>query len=377
MPSEPRPPRRRWPFGVAAGLVVAGVIGVAVGLTSGGTASTAEPVATTTTPKSVACNPGQHQSTPEAYYDCVNGAWVRGTAPTPTTTTPPATVPPTAPPTTAPPTTEAPTTVPPTTQPVETTTPPPPPPGPAPTINITCPTPKNSGADSLRADFGYDFHATTPALVRWGIEYGDGRSYTADNEAKARTQVFWHYYRSPGTFTVTAWVEDAIGRRASDSCQFTWTQPPPPPTPTADHRHHPTEIVPDPPYRFRQTADGEPIRWRACLAMHWRYNPAGEPSPGTINVVRAAVAEISAASGIEMIEDGVTSIDVSDPDQVLPSLAEGEVVIGFAPPGSPAIPRSVRRDLPADVEPTPLSWAPARLGGDGADITRRIRGDQP
>ena len=30
MPSEPRPPRRRWPFGVAAGLVVAGVIGVAV-----------------------------------------------------------------------------------------------------------------------------------------------------------------------------------------------------------------------------------------------------------------------------------------------------------------------------------------------------------
>ena len=227
------------------------MIGVAVVLTSGGTASTAEPVAATTTPKPVACNPGQHQSTPEAYYDCVNGAWVRGTAPTPTTTTPPATAPPTTePPTTAPPTTEAPTTVPPTTQPVpKPQHRPPPPPGPAPTINITCPTPKNSGADSLRAEFGYDFHATTPALVRWGIEYGDGRSYTADNEAKARTQVFWHYYRSPGTYTVTAWVEDAIGRRASDSCQFTWRKPrrrrpTQPPTPQP-------EIVPDPPYRVQ------------------------------------------------------------------------------------------------------------------------------
>ena len=59
-------------------------------------------------------------------------------------------------------------------------------------------------------------------------------------------------------------------------------------------------------------------------------------------MVRAAVAEISAASGIEMIEDGVTSIDVSDPNQALPSLAEGEVVIGFAPPGSPAIQRCRR-----------------------------------
>ena len=303
MPSEQRPSRRRWPFGVAAGLAVAGVIGVAVGLSSGGTASTAEPVATTTTPMPVACDPGQHQSTPEAYYDCVNGAWVRGTAPTTTTTAPPATVPPTAPPATDPPTTEAPTTVPPTTQPVETTTPPPPA-GPAPTINITCPTPKNGGADSLRADFGYDFHATTPALVRWGIEYGDGRTYSADNEAKARTQVFWHYYRSPGTFTVTAWVEDAIGRRASDSCQFTWRKPPPPtrqpPAPQPEIVPAPQpEIVPDPPYRFRQTADGEPIRWRACLSMHWRYNPVGEPSPAAIDVVRAAVAQISAASGID------------------------------------------------------------------------------
>jgi hypothetical protein len=76
------------------------------------------------------------------------------------------------------------------------------------------------------------------------------------------------------------------------------------------------------------------------MVMHWSYNPASEPSPGTIKVVRAAMAQISAASGIEMIEVGVTSIDVSDRDQALPNLGEGEVIIGWAPPGSPAIPHA-------------------------------------
>ncbi len=243
----------------------------------------------------------------------------------------------------------------------ETTAPAPPPPGPAPTIDITCPT-KTSAAASLRAEFGYDFQATTPELVRWGIEYGDGRSYSADNEAKARAQVYWHWYRSPGTYTVTAWVEDAIGRRASDSCVFTWTQPPPSPRPPTTQPPAPQpEIVPDPPYQFEQTADGEPIRWRGCMPMHWRYNPAGEPSPGAIEVVRAALAQISAASGVEMIEDGVTSIDVSDGNQVLPSLAEGEVVIGFAPPGSPAIqPNGTYEGLPAGYDPNVFVWGSPR-----------------
>ena len=258
MPTEPRPPRRRWPFGVAAGLVVAVVIGVAVILTSGGTVSIAEPVAATTTPKPVACNPGQHNTTPEAYYDCVNGAWVPGEAPTPTTTTPPST----------------------------------------------------------------------------------GAHGTAD-QPKHRATV------PPTTVPPT-------------------TTPPPTTQPPAPQ----PEIVPDPPYRFRQTADGEPIRWRACLSMHWRYNPAGEPSPGAIDVVRAAVAEISAASGVQMIEDGVTSIDVSDPNQALTNLAEGEVVIGFASPGSPAIPLAGSdEDLPANVDPNAFVGSSARTQPSGADIT--------
>ena len=226
----------------------------------------------------------------------------------------------------------------------ETTAPAPPPPGPAPTIDITCPT-KTSAAASLRAEFGYDFQATTPELVRWGIEYGDGRSYSADNEAKARAQVYWHWYRSPGTYTVTAWVEDAIGRRASDSCVFTWTQPPPSPRPPTTQPPAPQpEIVPDPPYQFEQTADGEPIRWlRLHASMRWRsrHNPAGEPSPGAIEVVRAAMAQISAdLMGSRRSRTASRRSTCPIPVGSLPSLAEGEVVIGFAPPGSPAIPPS-------------------------------------
>jgi hypothetical protein len=184
-----------------------------------------------------------------------------------TTEAPTTEAPTTAPPTTSPPATTPVTTVPPSTQPSPATPPPPPPPGPAPTISIACPNPSSSGANSVRADFAFDFQATNPALVRWGMEYGDGRSDTANDEAKARREVFWHRYRAPGTFTATAWVEDAIGRRASDSCEFTWTpvvttsppqvpQAPPvpqlPQAPQVTTTPHPTDpaSLPDPDIAF-------------------------------------------------------------------------------------------------------------------------------
>lgn len=95
--------------------------------------------------------------------------------------------------------------------------------------------------------------------------------------------------------------------------------------------------------------------------MHWKYNPAGEPSSGAIDVIRAALAEISAASGVEMIEDGDTSIDVSDPNQADPQIAEGEVVIGFAPPGSPAI-------QPSEYYADKFVWGSAHVLSQGPDI---------
>src|SRR5262249_51188790 len=151
-------------------------------------------------------------------------------------------------------------------------------------------------------------------------------------------QMFWHRYSAPGTYTVTAWVEDAIGRRASDSCRFTWTRPAPPTRPPATPTIRP-EIVPNPAYQFERADDGQPITWAPCTVMHWSYNPAGEPSPATIKVVRAALAKISAASGIDMVEDHVIA-DVSDPRQVLAASTTGEVIIGWAPQGSPAIPQA-------------------------------------
>jgi len=131
------------------------------------------------------------------------------------------------------------------------------------------------------------------------------------------------------------------------------------------------EIVPDPLYLFEKADDGEPIRWPACTPMHWRYNPAGEPSSGAIEVVRGALSEISAAAGIQMIDDGVTSIDVSDPDQD-DEVAEGEVVIGFAPPGSPPIQRSGSPDDASSSESSAFVWGSARARWRGSDITRAV-----
>ena len=114
--------------------------------------------------------------------------------------------------------------------------------------------------------------------MRWGIEYGDGRSYTADNEAKARTQVFWHYYRSPGTFTVTAWVEDAIGRRASDSCQFTWRKPAlTTAAPTTTARPAEDAVVGD----TIKISDGALARVNSVTANAAPLNEFATPEPGT------------------------------------------------------------------------------------------------
>jgi hypothetical protein len=102
------------------------------------------------------------------------------------------------------------------------TPPPPPPPGPAPVIRISCPTPQMAPADTVRVDFGYTYYATSPQLVEWGMDYGDGHHDTSTDEATARNRVFWHRYRSPGAYHATAWVVDAIGRRATASCDWPW-----------------------------------------------------------------------------------------------------------------------------------------------------------
>lgn len=96
--------------------------------------------------------------------------------------------------------------------------------------------------------------------------------------------------------------------------------PAPPPRAVASVQ---PEIVPNPPYAFSLTPSGQPIAWKSCLTLHWVYLADGEPSPEAINVIREAMAQTSAASGIEVIEDG----GMPDPAQPTP---EGLVIIRYA-----------------------------------------------
>jgi hypothetical protein len=52
--------------------------------------------------------------------------------------------------------------------------------------------------------------------------------------------------------------------------------------------------------------DGSPIRFDPCRPVHWVLNPDGMPEGGE-QLLRAAVAEISAATGLAFVDDGVTT----------------------------------------------------------------------
>ena len=70
-------------------------------------------------------------------------------------------------------------------------------------------------------NFGYSFNSWEP-IVEWGMDYGDGNSFVAHNEAEAHRDVYWHKYYSPGSYTARAWVVDSFGRRDDATCIFTW-----------------------------------------------------------------------------------------------------------------------------------------------------------
>ena len=57
--------------------------------------------------------------------------------------------------------------------------------------------------------------------------------------------------------------------------------------------------------------DGSPIRFDPCRPLHWVLNPDGMPDGGE-RLLRDAIAEISAATGLAFVDDGVTTERVSD-----------------------------------------------------------------
>jgi hypothetical protein len=104
-----------------------------------------------------------------------------------------------------------------------TTAAPPAPPtiGPPPYVGLNCGQPVAGIYNSYHIDFGYSVRTWTP-IVEWGIDYGDGNQFAAHDEATARQDVYWHDYRSPGSYPVNTWLIDAFGRRVDASCTFTW-----------------------------------------------------------------------------------------------------------------------------------------------------------
>lgn len=104
------------------------------------------------------------------------------------------------------------------------------------TVEIDCP-------DDLRYPWGstaevtFGYYITDPAAVveQWSMQYGDASAYTAESREDAETNLFWHDYDTPGTYTALATLTDALGRTATDTCTFTfsWEDPPqaaPPPS---------------------------------------------------------------------------------------------------------------------------------------------------
>ncbi len=56
---------------------------------------------------------------------------------------------------------------------------------------------------------------------------------------------------------------------------------------------------------IQTTPDGRPVTYDPCRPIHYVVNPTGMPDGG-LELVRMAVREISAASGLAFAEDGVT-----------------------------------------------------------------------
>lgn len=98
----------------------------------------------------------------------------------------------------------------------------------APTVSLECGPAVVGDWEWYRIEYGYLIEPSAP-LVEFGMDYGDGRSYVAYDEASAVRDVYWHKYTSPGVYTATAWVVDSNGLRGQASCIFRWDVPAPVP----------------------------------------------------------------------------------------------------------------------------------------------------
>ena len=131
-------------------------------------------------------------------------------------------------------------------------------------------------------------------------------------ELVAKTQVSWRPSRLESAFkTRTMRPRTRISAPAPAPSPTTSTprapEPVPAPVPT-------TQPVPPPPpapvtstsYAFAATDQGQPVRWNPCVALQWVFSTAGAPAGG-LELARAAVANLAAATGIDMVYAGTTT----------------------------------------------------------------------
>jgi hypothetical protein len=59
-------------------------------------------------------------------------------------------------------------------------------------------------------------------------------------------------------------------------------------------------------YAFDTVIDGNPVRWDACLPIHYVVSGA-EPFTGANALLKQVLAEVSAASGLAFVDDGATT----------------------------------------------------------------------
>ena len=89
-------------------------------------------------------------------------------------------------------------------------------------VTVTCPPAETEAVGSYRAEFEVETYS--PVDIRqWGIDYGDGRSYTAGSEATAEEELWWHNYYETGSFEVKVWTIDVNGERTEGTCTVTWS----------------------------------------------------------------------------------------------------------------------------------------------------------
>jgi len=89
-------------------------------------------------------------------------------------------------------------------------------------------------------------------------------------------------------------------------------------------------------FEFEHTPEGDPVLWPSCVPLTWKLNPTDGP-PGAIDVIRAALKEVADAAGADVVELGESSLDVGNPASIFDAVDDGEIVIGFAHRGTPAL----------------------------------------